>query len=153
MLHFISLSIPVAVFLPNLFFFMMPPVHRREQSNESGGLLLSAAEGLGRLGVLALPIFSPIHLSRPYELLSFMVMLAFLAFYYAGWIRYFIRGRQYRLLFSPMIHIPIPMAIAPVLYFIGASVVLHSYGLLISSVILAIGHIPSSLNLYRQLNN
>lgn len=153
MLHFISLSIPAAVFLPNLFFFIMPPVHSPEQSDKSGGMLLRAAEGLGRLGVLALPIFSPIHLSRPYELLSFIVMLAFLAFYYAGWIRYFTRGREYRLLFSPMIHIPIPMAVAPVLYFIGASIVLHSYGLLISSVILAIGHIPSSLILSRQMND
>ncbi|WP_438350670.1 hypothetical protein ACP8HI_08520 [Paenibacillus sp. FA6] len=153
MFHFISIIIPIAVLLPNLFFFGIPPRNSPANIEVKESLILKIAEGIGRLGVFVLPIFSSIHNDKQYEVLSLLGMFIFLLLYYIGWIRYFRRDREYKLLFSPMIGIPVPLAITPILYFISASIVLHSSLLFLSSLILAIGHIPISLITYHQINN
>lgn len=153
MFHIISLIIPIAVLLPNLFFFGIPPRNLPTNMVDKESPMFKIAEGIGRLGVFVLPIFSSIHHDKQYEVLSLIGMLFFLLLYYVGWIRYFRRDREYKLLFSPMIGIPVPLAISPILYFLSASIVLHSSLLFISSLILAIGHIPISLVTYHQINN
>ncbi|WP_410511512.1 hypothetical protein PaeBR_15685 [Paenibacillus sp. BR2-3] len=152
MFHIISLIIPIAVLLPNLLFFGIPPKNMPAKLEDKESSIFKIAEGLGRLGVFILPIFSSIHIDKPYEVLSLIGMFIFLLLYYVGWIRYFRRDREYKLLFSPMIGIPVPLAVSPVLYFLCASIVLHSSLLFLSSLILAFGHIPMSLNTYRQIN-
>ncbi|MCL6603649.1 MAG: hypothetical protein K6T94_12295 [Paenibacillus sp.] len=153
MFHYMSLIIPIAVLLPNLFFFGTPPRNSPTTMDTKENMFFKIAEGIGRLGVFVLPIFSTIHKDKPYEVLAIIGMFVFLLLYYVGWIRYFRKERDYKLLFSPMIGISVPLAISPVLYFISASIVLHSYLFLLSSLILAIGHIPSSLIIYRRINN
>lgn len=145
MLHFISLIIPIAVLLPNLFLMGRPPRNMPIEIENKEIPILKVAEGMGRLGVFVLPIFSSIHQDKQLEVLSLIGMLIFLLLYYVGWVRYFKGDEEYRLLFSPMIGIPVPLAITPILYFLCSSIVLHSYLLFISSLILAIGHIPNSL--------
>lgn len=151
MFDFISLIIPIAVFLPNLFYFGMPPINMPANTDNKENPIYKAAEAIGRFGVFILPIMSSIHHDNPYEILSLIGMVMFLLIYYVGWIR-FVRGnREYKLLYSPMFGIPVPLAISPVLYFLSASILLHSPLLFLSSVILAIGHIPLSLKIYHQL--
>ncbi|NWL88403.1 hypothetical protein DMN77_12475 [Paenibacillus sp. 79R4] len=151
MFHFISIIIPMAILLPNLFFFVIPPRNLPDNMEDKESLLFKMAEGIGRLGVFISPILSPIQHEEYYEVLSLIGMFIFLVLYYIGWIRYFRLGRDYKQLFSPMIGIPVPLAISPVLYFICASVVLHSPLLLLSSLLLAIGHIPISLKTYQRV--
>lgn len=153
MFHFISIIIPTAVLLPNLFFFVLPPNNLPGNMEDKESLLFKMSEGIGRLGVFILPILSSIHHEEYYEVLSVIGMSIFLLLYYSGWIRYFRRGRDYKLLFLPMIGIPVPLAIIPILYFICASVVLHSPLLFLSSLLFAIGHIPISLKTYQRINN
>lgn len=150
MLHITSLIIPIAVLLPNLFFFGIPLRNSPANIEVKESLILKIAEGIGRLGVFVIPIFSSIHHDKQYEVLSILGMFTFLLLYYIGWIRYFRRDREYKLLFSPMIGIPVPLAVTPILYFLSASIVLHSSLLFISSLILAIGHIPINLITYHQ---
>ncbi len=150
MFHPMSLIIPFLILLPNLMFFRFQPRNGPNQGEEKGNPILSAAEGVGRIGVFIIPIFSSIHIENSYEVISLIGMFLSLSLYYLGWIRYFRRGREFSLLFAPMIGIPVPLAINPVLYFLFASVVLHSAYLLICGVILAIGHIPGSLNSYKK---
>ena len=74
-----------------------------------------------------------------------------LAFYYAGWLRFFLRGRDYALLFRPMLGIPVPMAVSPILYFLLSSVVLGSVYQAVAAAVLGIGHIAITAREYRRL--
>ncbi|SEN28855.1 hypothetical protein SAMN04487895_10153 [Paenibacillus sophorae] len=150
MFHPMSLIIPFLILLPNLMFIRLQPRNGPNQGEEKGNPILSAAEGVGRLGVFIIPIFSSVHIDHSYEVISLIGILISLSLYYIGWIRYFGRGREYNLLFAPMIGIPVPLAVSPVLYFLFASVVLHSVYLFICGVLFAIGHIPNSLNSYKK---
>ena len=150
MLYPTNLVIPFVVLLPNLIFFTTNPNHQPQEAKENR--ILSVFEGIGRIGVFILPVFSKIKVNHFSEIIAFLGMILAIGFYYYGWIRYFVGNRDYKLLFSPIIGIPVPLAISPVVYFCLASIILHSTYLLISSVILAIGHIPISLNTYSQLN-
>lgn len=102
------------------------------------------------MGVIVVPLFFSIHIEEPYERISFIGLLLSLSIYYLGWIRYYLKRRDYRFLFSPMMGIPVPLAVTPGLYFMFAAVILHSYYLFFFSVILALGHIPNSLVDYQQ---
>jgi len=153
LIHVMSLIIPFAILLPNLFFFVIPPRNMPAEGGESARPILKLSEGIGRLGVFVLPLFSTIHSDNPYEVVFLLAMFVFLAIYGAGWLRYYVRGRGYELLFSPMYGMPVPLAISPILYFISASVVLHSPLLFLSSLLLALGHIPLSLDTYHHNNH
>ncbi|RXZ81743.1 hypothetical protein EBB07_13905 [Paenibacillaceae bacterium] len=144
----LSLITPVLILLPNLMFFKFPPQNMPSEQNKKW--IFTAAEGIGRVGVILFPLFLSIHIQTTYEIISLLVMLLSLMMYYVGWIRYFRNDRQYKLLFAPLWGIPVPLAIFPSLYFLFAAVLTHSYGLFIFSVILAIGHIPNSLTDYNR---
>lgn len=150
--HPLSLTIPLLVLIPNLFFFKTKPAHPPENPPKENPIL-SVAEGIGRICVFALPVFSAIHIKSFYEISALIGMILLILFYYWGWSRYFTVNREYKLLFMPIMGIPVPMAIGPVLYFLLATVILHSPYMFIGSVILGIGHIPISLNTYYQIIN
>ncbi|MHA1935828.1 MAG: hypothetical protein ACW97A_11145 [Candidatus Thorarchaeota archaeon] len=76
-----------------------------------------------------------------FEVVALMMMVLSLVIYYGGWTRYFIRGREYELLFQSLWKIPLPMAVAPIIYFFGAVVILHSLVLLVAVILLALGHL------------
>jgi hypothetical protein len=71
-------------------------------------------------------------------------MVIALLFYYAGWARYVLKGRRFGLLFEPMAGVPLPMAVAPVIYLAGAALLLRSWPLLGAVILLAIGHLTVS---------
>lgn len=151
MLYPWSLVIPLMILLPNLLFF-------RGQSGEQHVTqaalpVFTAAEGIGRAGVMITPVFVPIRLHSDLENVSLMVMVLSLLVYYLGWVRYFRHGRAYDLLYAPMLGVPVPLAISPILYFGLSSLVLHSIYMLLFSLILAAGHIPGSLREYRRIQH
>lgn len=55
------------------------------------------------------------------------ISVAFLILYYIVWIRYFMGGRDMKLLGAKFLFIPMPLAVFPVLYFIFASLWMHNY--------------------------
>ncbi len=133
--HITGMLISLLILLPNLIFFMTKP------ENMPG-------KGIGRIGVFILPVFSAIHLEKTADFIALTGMVIALLFYYAGWMRYYKSKREYRLLFSPLMGMPVPMAVSPVVYFIFAATVLRSPYLFIAAAILAVGHIPGSLRQY-----
>jgi hypothetical protein len=143
LLHPWSLLIPLMIMLPNLIFFKSQP--QNIPGEKSKNSLYTVAEGIGRFGVIVVPLFFSIQIQNKSEMISLIVMILSLVMYYIGWVRYFRNNREYTLLFSPMMSVPVPLAISPIVYFLLASVILHSVYMLIFSVILAAGHIPSSL--------
>jgi len=146
MFHPISLVIPFLILLPNLAFIWLPP--KNPPTQKAYLPFLKAAEALGRFGVIAVPLFYPDHLNNPYEIVSAVFMLATLLLYYWGWINYFRSDREYKRLLSPMLGIPVPMAVFPSLYFLLSSVVLHSVGLLLFAAMFAVGHVANSYTDY-----
>ena len=86
-------------------------------------------------------------------LIVWTVIGALLGFYYAGWVRFFVRRRQHALLFVPMLGMPIPMAVSPVLYFLLSSVVLGSVWQALAAVVLGVGHITVSMRELQRLRS
>lgn len=146
--HPVSLLVPLLILLPNLLFFQFEPQNMPDRTTRNR--LFTGAEFIGRMGVIIVPLFYSLHMQNGLEVLALIVMLLSLGIYYYGWGRYFRNGRPYRLLFTPLMGIPVPLALSPVLYFLSASVILHSGYLLIFSLILGAGHIPASLSDYRR---
>ena len=99
-------------------------------------------ERIGQAGAFVIPCFYPINFGHNTGLLA--AALAALAIYYAGWLRYGFQGREYKLLFSPLLGIPLPMAVCPVFYFAVWSALFSSWPLALATAVLAIGHISVS---------
>jgi len=150
LLHPVSLLIPFMILLPNLAFARLQPRSLPGPHESKENPILVGAERVGQLGAFVLPLFYTIHIETAFEKFSFAGMVLFLALYYLGWMRYFSGDREYKLLFKPMLGVPVPMAIGPVMYFLLASIVLHAPFLLICSAVFALGHIPISLNTYQR---
>lgn len=148
MFHPLNLIIPLMILLPNFVFFKLGPQNMPNEHKKN--TILTAAENIGRFGVFIVPLFSPLHIRTSFEISSLILLLLSLLLYYAGWARYFRDDREYRLLFAPMLGVPVPLAISPVVYFLSSSAVMHSPYLLILSAIFAFGHIPNSLSEYHR---
>lgn len=147
MVHVYSLIVPAVVLLQNLGFIVWPPEPTSDLHVPQDRMIFRAAEGIGRIGVTILPLFSVIRVEGSLEWFALVLMLLSLGFYGVGWIRYFLGDRQYSILYAPLMGVPVPMAVMPILYFVSASLVLHSIPLMVCSLIFGIGHIPASLRI------
>jgi len=133
--------------LPNALYLLLTP---RDVPPETDGRrlfrvqVLETVEKLGQIGSFALPFFCVFRFDTPIDVTSFVTFCLLMAFYYAGWVRYAMGGRPFRLLFAPMAGVPVPMAMAPVLAILAASINFHFWPLTVAAVILGIGHIPVS---------
>ena len=132
--------ISILVLIPNLLFIVFPPRDiPRTLSKPARGLEL--LEWGGRLGIFVIPFFCWIEMGGAVEMIAVVIMIGALGMYYIGWLRYMRGGRAFALLFQPMLGLPLPLAIAPIVYFYAASIMLHSWWLLIATVLLTIGHL------------
>lgn len=139
--------ITLAVLLPNLLALLLPPPGRAPDpaSRENRRLrTLEIFERVGQLGAFVTPFFYRISVTGLPQWLAIGVMAALLAIYYAGWVRYVRKGRGEVLLYSPVLGIPLAMALMPVLYFLAASILIHSLPLAVAAALLGLGHIPVS---------
>lgn len=112
---------------------------------------MALLEAGGRLGVFVIPFFLALELETLSSRLCAALMGLMLAIYYVGWGRYFTRGRAFRLLYAPLAGLPIPLAVAPVIYFLAAGLALRSVPLFAAAVLLAIGHLFGSAQIWRRL--
>jgi hypothetical protein len=140
-LHPLSLLITAAVLVPNLLFLIFPPANAEKHGPAVDPRLFTILERVGQVSCFLLPLFFPLSFAGPLVAAAWILMAVFLGLYYAGWIRYLHGGRDYALLFTPMIGIPIPMAVCPVAIFFLASIVLGSICPAMAAVILAVGHL------------
>jgi hypothetical protein len=146
----------LAVLLPNVVWMLLPPLDAPKASNDVSRAwrrqALEWLEGASRGLVFAIPIFCDIDLRGPGETIATVVLGVALAFYYAAWVRYFTGGRQMRALYAPLLGVPVPLAVAPAVYFGAASVLLHSAPLAVAALALAVSHIPLSRHRARRLS-
>jgi hypothetical protein len=142
-----GLIFSLVVLLPNLFMVLLPPrnIPPEITGQQSKYIkIIGFLERAGQVGCFSIPFFYSIHT----ETLANRIVLGFagaaLLFYYTGWLRYVFLGRQYRILYSPLAKIPLPMAISPIIVFFLASLNLNALPLSIAALVLAVGHIPVS---------
>ncbi|GMB01841.1 hypothetical protein [Pelosinus sp. IPA-1] len=151
MLYSSSLIIPIIILIPNLLWLLFPPINiPLQEDNEP--VILTVFENIGRFGVTIIPLFYPITMNNISNRFYIIAMLLLLTVYYAGWFRFFQKGRNHMLLFLPLWHIPIPMAITPILYFFLAAGLLKSSPMFIAAFTLAIGHLPISYKEYLRIS-
>jgi len=153
MYHPLNLLLSLLILLPNLLLIRWKPVHMPHWTEVSEHPLLVAAERLGQPAVLIIPVFHSLQVRTPVEIAALGAMLAALLFYYAGWLRFFSARREYRRLFAPLLGVPVPMAVAPVVYFALTAVVLHSPYQLLAAAVFGVGHIPISWSTRKRLAN
>lgn len=144
--HLDSAIAILAIALPNLLWLFFPPVGVPSAPEQPAFYhrILSALEWLARLVLLTVPLLYGFDLGARAARLCFVGLFASLALYYAGWLRFFLGGRSYALLWAPLWKIPVPLAVAPVLYFGFLSQVTGSVPVLVGAVLLALGHLPAS---------
>lgn len=139
--------IAVLILFPNIFYLLFPPIDippETAASDLSRKKTLEIIEKVGQAGCFTIPFFYSINTSSKIEQFSFVLFGLALIFYYAGWLRYLLQGRSFRILFSPIAGIPLPMALAPITAFFAAAVILHAWPLALAALILSGGHIPVS---------
>nr|WP_169717694.1 hypothetical protein [Sporomusa silvacetica] len=139
------------VLIPNLLWLLFPPTNAPavEEVDEPVGLMI--LERAGQFGVTIIPLFYPVILDDAASSFYLIAMLLLLIVYYAGWFRFFQRGRNYSLLFLPLWRIPIPMAVSPVLYFVLSAGLLKSFPMFLAALLLASGHLAISYREYRRI--
>ncbi len=147
-----GLAVSLAVLIPNILFLAFPPhdIPGREKAG-AGMRALEIPERLGQLGFTVIPAFTGIPFKGALGITAAAGMLAALILYYCGWLRYYTRGRDFSLLFSPMAGIPLPMAIGPVLYLAFYAAGARSLLMGAAAVIFAAGHLSVSYKTYREL--
>jgi len=150
-LYWTSLVIPLMVFIPNLLWVLLPATNKPSSKEINDPMYLTILENMGRVGVTIIPLFYLIILDNALKYFYLITMIVFLAVYYFCWVRFFLGGRNYTLLFMPLWRIPIPMAISPIIYFILSAILLKSIPMLIAALLLAIGHIPISYRDYQRI--
>nr|WP_302600098.1 hypothetical protein [uncultured Cellulosilyticum sp.] len=75
-----------------------------------------------------------------YTSISLYISIIFLVLYHIVWFRYYMGGRDVKLLGTKFLGVPIPLAVFPVLYFIFASTWLHNYIAMALMVVFGIAH-------------
>jgi hypothetical protein len=137
--------VSVLVLWPNIIFFKFLPANSSPEpqggSKSSVMKLMEFLERIGQAGVFAVPFVYQTSIQTALQKISLSVMIVFLLVYYTAWLRFFLKGRKYVLLYAPLMGLPLPMAVSPIAYFLAASVFLSSWFLGAFTVVLAIGHI------------
>jgi hypothetical protein len=144
--------VTVLVLLPNLLWMLFPP---REQPERDAGpkselyRLMEVLEWVGRVAAFVLPFFYRVEAQNARQVVALAVMALALLLYYAGWARYFVRGRGYALLFAPFLGLPLPLAVSPIVYFLAASALFGSWCLALAALLLGVGHLWISFQDFR----
>lgn len=146
--------VSILILVPNLLWMLFPPLDPPQGGTSSSTLaykLLEVMEWVGRIGVFVIPFFYRLEITSTVQVAALAVMALALLVYYAGWVRYFSRNRQYALLFQPMFGLPVPLAVSPTVYFAAASVLFGSWYLALATAVLGVAHLTISLREARTL--
>jgi hypothetical protein len=147
----INLLIIGLILLPNVLSAIFQPVNIPKQSlRPSWWTYVIAVEWIGRLGIFILPLFWKIRLDKS-KIIFLMLVCLMIVLYYVGWIRFFMHGREFRLLFEPLFGIPVPLAISPVLAVAFLGLAQDSWPVVVAAVIMALGHIPESIQNFHSI--
>ncbi|OCL26276.1 hypothetical protein U472_09705 [Orenia metallireducens] len=144
---YIGLIMVTVVLLPNLLFVIFPPKNI-PNGLQDVHLFFTIIERIGIIAFIVILLTSNVSFINLNINLFLLLMILCIVVYYSLWLRYVLKGQDFSLLFTPLLFIPIPMAIFPVSYFLFASFWINSIYLAITTLIFAIGHFVNSWNSY-----
>ena len=135
-----GILIPLLLMIPNAVWLLLPG---RQSAGDSSPapLPLTLAENLGRVTILALPLFYNLNLDQKYSRFILPGMILCLSIYYFCWLRYFIAGPSVELLSAPLLGIPLPMAVMPVIFLVLSSYLMTSFWMLGAALFFGTIHI------------
>lgn len=144
-IHYINLLLVALVLTPNLLMLLRPPLNMPNTASSNPlWILVVITERIGQLGVFTLPLLWQAEFSGNRGRVALALMGLSLLVYYIGWARYVLGGGEYRLLFQPLGFLPLPLALAPVMYFLAVGMLIRSWPMALAAMVLAIGHITES---------
>ena len=140
----LGLVVSVAVLAPSLLLWRWPP--RPAMPRVAIPSALTAIERAGQALCLVVP---PI--TAPGAVSWFWILPAAAAYlgYVWLWARYLATGRPVSALYGARWGVPVPMAILPVVVFLCAAAWLGNPWIALAALVLAAGHIPTSLRIAR----
>lgn len=138
----VGLLFLLMLFVPNIIWSKNQPKDY-EQYSKSENRLLLAFERIGEVLVTVLSLFCGVGFN-----FSFLLILGFifLIIYELAWVKYFRSDMTMKDMLASFLKIPVPIASLPVLAFLILGIVSGNIFLIISSIILAIGHIGIHLD-------
>lgn len=141
----VGTMIAAVMLLPNIIYLFFPP-QNIPQDIKGAGRFFAVMEHMGQIALIVLLVVSRDSFDgRAFDVWAVLMVIC-IAVYYALWLRYFLGGRQARLLYRPLLSLPVPMAVFPVFAFAFSGVWGNSLFLLAASAVFALGHIPNSLH-------
>jgi hypothetical protein len=146
-----GILIAALVLLPNIFFMLLP---RTNMSAEQPGSsrYIDILEHSARILYFALIIFTTGKNTISYAGPFIYIALGSLLIYYILWLRYFFSGMDYRYLFDTVLHVPLPMAVFPILFLLASALWLKNIPSVIAALLFAAGHFINSYITYQQLS-
>ena len=134
---FLGLILLLMLFVPNIIWSRFPP-EDYDKFSENENRLLLILERTGEVLVTCLVLFTAIRFSRSLILLIVIVLMVVYELY---WLRYFRGNHTMEDMYRNFLFIPLPGATLPVLAFMLLGIYADNLFLIISAVILGIGHI------------
>ncbi|WP_405269554.1 hypothetical protein [Methanobrevibacter sp.] len=144
---FVGLIFLIMLFVPNVLWSRFPPEGYGELSKNENKFLL-ILERIGEVLVTCLALFTGIKFGWSLILaVAFILMIL----YEVYWLRYFTGNHTLNDMYSSFLDVPLPGATLPVLSALLLGIYANNIFLVISALILAIGHIGIHYNHKKEL--
>ena len=138
---FVGLIIFLLPMIINVVYVIYPPENNIEEENENKKTsILEIIENSTTIAYVIILCILISNKSLNYRSPLLYISGVFLVLYYIVWIRYFIGGRDVKLLGKKFLFIPLPLAVFPVLYFIFAALWMNNYLAVAVMCIFGIAH-------------
>ena len=148
---FVALIFLIMLFVPNIIWAKNKPLDYEKYSNNENRTL-SLIEKIGQVSVVLLSLIFADNIKPTPWLFILILAFVLMILYELYWIKYFRGPKRMADMYSSFLGIPVAGATLPVLAFLLLGIYKMNLFLIISALILAVGHIGIHLDYERQLN-
>lgn len=142
----------VMLFAPNFLWTKNKPENYEKYAKNENRILL-AFERIGEISVTCLSLmFSDFNIQKSYRTIFLMIAFILMILYEIYWIRYFKSNKKMKDFYCSLLGIPVAGATLPVAAFIFLGIYGKNIFLLLSTIILGIGHIGIHINYLKEIN-
>lgn len=151
---YIGLIYLILLFIPNFLWAKYKPIGYENIVNNENKILLVFEKNGQMLVSCTLLIFNNYNIYS-FSMWSFWLVISFtsMILYELCWIKYFNSKKELKDFYKSCLGIPVPLATLPIIAFIFLGIYGKVIWLIISSIILGIGHMGIHLNHYKDINN